>query len=298
MNKFTRPQILGWLGVGISTIVASFWAFWGAIENFHEGWYYASLWQNIGLMFVQYLSPMLLFMLIALLAIQSPKIGAGLHWLAALLAIGFFNAFSNAATFLIIIPVVGLGSLYWFGNPSPRKTARRVAVGLPLLILVVSGISPAIRVSQRYDDGNLNARLIEGNSVNLTWAPAGPGWPLEGTNWDTARKNCEYLDESGLALQEDYQGIWRLPSVDETVRSMTLHGVNSGGIWDEENLVAVYESTPDKESPLWDIHSQVIYWWTATEIDTEKAYIIAYDGKVWPRQKTFGPAYLGYRCVK
>jgi len=92
--------------------------------------------------------------------------------------------------------------------------------------------------------------------------------------------------------------VWRLPTVSEAVRSMARHGHNSGGIWHAENVVTTYETTPDKESPLWNLHSQVIYWWTATEIDDNKAYIIVYDGKVWPRAKDFGPAYLGFRCVK
>jgi hypothetical protein len=59
-----------------------------------------------------------------------------------------------------------------------------------------------------------------------------------------------------------------------------------------------YHVRPDKESPLWNAHSQVIYWWTATEADDESAYIIVYDGKVWLRRKRFAPASLGYRCVK
>jgi hypothetical protein len=92
--------------------------------------------------------------------------------------------------------------------------------------------------------------------------------------------------------------IWRLPTVDEAVRSMARHGQNSGGVWNEETAKATYNTTPDKESPLWNVYSQVIYWWTATEVDEEHAYIIVYDGKVWPRAKKFGPAYLGYRCVK
>jgi hypothetical protein len=88
-----------------------------------------------------------------------------------------------------------------------------------------------------------------------------------------------------------------LPTVDEAVRSMTRHGQNSGGEWNPETGTATYAIPPDKEPPLWNIHSQVIYWWTATELDDERAFIIVYDGKVWPRTKQFGPAYLGYRCV-
>ena len=82
------------------------------------------------------------------------------------------------------------------------------------------------------------------------------------------------------------------------MRSMARHGRNSGGLWDAENADTSYETTPDKESPLWSIQSQVIYWWTATEADGEHAYIVVYDGRVWPRDKDFGPAYLGFRCVK
>jgi hypothetical protein len=101
-----------------------------------------------------------------------------------------------------------------------------------------------------------------------------------------------------LTISSNPQHIWRLPTVDEAVRSMARHGQNSGGIWDAEIAQAAYKITPDKESPLWNTLSQVIYWWTATEVDEERAYIIVYDGTVWPRSKHIGPAYLGFRCVK
>ena len=41
--------------------MACFWAFWGIIENFHEGWYFDSTWSNLAPMFGQYLSFMLGF---------------------------------------------------------------------------------------------------------------------------------------------------------------------------------------------------------------------------------------------
>ena len=74
-------------------------------------------------MFVQYLSWMLIFMAVTLISIYWPRFGGGLHGIFALFAIWFFQAFSNAATFLIIIPLIGLGALYWFGHPQPRKVA-------------------------------------------------------------------------------------------------------------------------------------------------------------------------------
>jgi hypothetical protein len=298
MKHFDKPRIAGWIAVGLSIVITCIWALWGILETFHEGWYHESLLSNLGLMFVQYLSPMLIFMGVTLISIFWPRFGGGLHIIFALLAVWFFQAFSNAATFFIITPLIGLGLLYWFGRPQPRRIAVCLAIGLPLLTLTIFGIEPVLRVSQRVDDGNLQARLVQGNGVNLIWAPDGPGWPRVGGNWYEAQEVCQYLDEDGLALAPAPQHIWRLPTVDEAVRAMARHGQNSGGVWDAENAKATYKTTPDKESPLWNVHSQVIYWWTATEIDEEHARIIVYDGKVWPRAKHFGPAYLGFRCVK
>ena len=298
LKHLDKRQIIGWIAVGLSTIITCIWAFWGIIENFHEGWYYESLWSNVGLMFVQYLSPMLLFMGVALISIRWPRQGAGLHVILALLAAWFFQAFSNAATFLVIVPLIGIGVCYWFGRPQPRKLAVALAIVLPLLTLTLSGMEPVLRVSQRLDDGVLQARLVQGNGVILTWAPDGPGWPREGADWYGAQRACQYLGEDGLTLAPSPQHTWRLPTVDEVVRSMARHGQNSGGVWDADTAQASYETTPDKESPLWNAHSQVIYWWTATEVDEEHAYIIVYDGKVWQRAKQFSAAYLGFRCVK
>jgi hypothetical protein len=298
MVKVDKRQIVGWIAVGSSTILTCFWAFWGIVENFHEGWYYESLVPNVRLMFVQYLSPMLIFLGVTFVAIAWPRLGAGLHGLLALLVAWFFQAFTNAVAFLFMVPLIGLGALYWFGRPQPRKIAVALAIGLPLLTLTISGIEPVLRVSQRIDDGNIGARLVHGNGVNLVWAPEGPGWPRAGADWYEAQQMCPYLDEDGLIVAALPEQIWRLPTVDEAVRSMARHGQNSEGVWDAKAAQAAYKVTPDKESPLWNVHSQVIYWWTATELDEEHAYIVVYDGRAWPRAKRFKPDYLGFRCVK
>jgi hypothetical protein len=298
MKNVDKRQIAGWIAVGLSIVITCFWAFWGIIENFHEGWYYESTLSNVGLMLIQYLSPMLIFMGVTLFSISWPRIGAGLHVLSAFLAAWFFQAFTNPGTLLLILPLMGIGVLYWFGQPHPRKTAIYLAVGLPMVTLIISGIEPAVRVSQRLDDGNYQARLVHGNGVELVWAPEGPGWPRAGANWHEAEQVCQHLGDDGLTSVSVAQYIWRLPTVDEAVRSMARGGLNSGGVWDADIAKATYETTPDKESPLWNVYSQVIYWWTATGIDKEHAYIIVYDGKVWSRAKQFGPDYLGFRCVR
>ena len=298
MKQLDKRQIVGWIAVGLSTAITCFWAFWGIIENFHEGWYYESLLSNVGLMLVQYLGFMLGFMGVTLVSIRWPRVGAGLHAILALLAAWFFGAYKNTVIFLLLLPLIGIGVLYWFGRPQPRKLALSLAVGLPMLTLILSGIAPVLRVSQRLDDGNLQARLVRGNGVKLIWAPDGPGWPREGADWYEAQQVCQHLGEDGLTPDPAPQHIWRLPTVDEAVRSNARHGQNSGGVWDAEITQATYKTRPDKESPLWNVYSQVIYWWTVTEVDEEHAYIIVYDGKVWPRAKQFSPAYLGFRCVK
>jgi hypothetical protein len=302
MKGLDKRRLAGWTAVTLSTIITCFWAFWGIIENFHEGWYFASWLSNVGLMLAQYLSPMLLFMAVTLISILWPTAGAALHLILAIFAAWFFHALSNPAVLLFILPLIGLGALYWYGRPRPRALAAALVIALPLLTLILSGISPALRVSQRVDDGNLQARLVEGNGVALIWAPDGPGWPRSGTDWFNARRTCRYLGEDGLSKAAAPQDIWRLPTVDEAVRSVARHGRNSGGVWHAESAQAVYETSPDKESPLWNTQSQVIYWWTSTEVatsvDEETAYIIVYDGRVWPRKKQLSQDYLGFRCVK
>jgi hypothetical protein len=55
-EKKSIPLIMDWAAVVLITIVACFWAFWGTMENFHEGRWYPSLFERVGVMFVQYLS--------------------------------------------------------------------------------------------------------------------------------------------------------------------------------------------------------------------------------------------------
>ena len=292
-------QYLGWTAVVVSTIISGFWAFWGIIENFHEGWFAISLWRNLAIMLIQYLSLMFVFMGAALTALRWPAVGGSIYVSAAIAAALFFGGKSPAVIYpFIVAPLAGLGLCYWLGRPEPRRWAVAIVVVIPLLTLIVCGIEPAYRVSQRMDDGDRSARRIVGNGVDLIWAPEGPGWPRRGVSWKEAQRRCIYLAEDGLSLSETAQNIWRLPTVEEVVLSMHRHGQNCGGIWDPLNRCASYKLSPDKESPLWDVHSQVIYWWTSTEVNEREALIIVYDGKAWPRSKFEHMGSLGFRAVR
>jgi len=298
VKKLDRHQKMGWIAVAFSIVITCLWAFWGANETFHEGWYFETLVENLGLTIIQYLSPMLIFMGVGITSIFWPRVGGIIHILAALLAAWFFNIHANTVVLFIIAPLVGIGILYWFGSPPPRKIATRWIIGLPIGVAIVAGFVPAYRVSQRITDKNLDAQVVHGNGITLEWAPSGPGWPRDGVIWTEATRVCQLLNQDGNAIESEPQNIWRLPTVDEAVRSMTLHGENSHGVWDNTNAKAEYEHRPDKEFPLWDINSQVIYWWTATELDQKNVYIIVYDGKVWPRSKKLNMGSLGFRCVR
>jgi hypothetical protein len=299
ITRNRSQQILGWLAVALSTLLCCFWAFWGGIENFHEGWHYPSLLMNLGLMLVQYLSPMLLVLAAALMGLRWPWLGGGLHITAALAVAWFFRSSASVIVYAFIAgPLMLLGALYWFGRPQPRRWAAAIVAGVPLLTLVVSAAVPAMRVASRWDDGDRGARRVAGNGVDLVWAPAGPGWPSQGVSWDEAVRRCRYLNADGMSLADTAQDIWRLPTVEEVVRSQCYHGRNCHGIWDAATAHVRYDTTPDKEPPLWDPHSKVIYWWTATELDDQRAYISVYNGRISPRPKHVRWGYLGFRAVR
>jgi len=286
-------RTLGLISFGLSLLLTCIWAFWGIIENFHEGWYHESFIQNIGLMFIQYLSPMIIFMALTLISIRNNKVGA-----LSFLLLGIIISFiANRFNFFVIIPFFLIALLVWFGEISNKKLKYKLTIILPLITMLVFGIEPIYRLSGRYNDGNFGMREIKGNGVTLVWAPRGSGWPDDGMNWYEADSVCTYLTEDGLSVASTPQNIWRLPTLEETVRSMYRHGKNCKGKLNIDKEPE-YEITPDKETPLWNPNTKVIYWWTKTEADSTHAYIIVYNGKVWKRDKNFSPNYLGFRAVK
>jgi hypothetical protein len=297
MESSTGRKITGWSAPLISAIFANLWAFWGIKENFHEGWYLESLWSNIAMMFGQYLLMPLSFIALALVSIRWNKIGGVLHVLVAVASFLFFGT-RGAGFLLVAIPLAGLGVLYWFGRLERRKLALTLIAGLPMLQILGFGTVDAIRVAGRFNDGNFQTRAIEGNGVTLIWAPEGPGWPDNGTPWEEARRICAHLDSSGTVVSDTEANIWRLPSVDEAVRSMVYHGANAGGVWDGVARAASYKEQPDKESPLWNMHKKTVYWWTSTESSERDAYIVVYNGGVYPRAKKLRAGYLNFRAVK
>lgn len=303
-----RAQVCGWLALAISTVIAGLWAFWGTVECFHEGWWAPTLGGRM-LQALAYHTLLLVSLAMLALAIRWPKVGAAIYFLLGLAFTWFIFrdrwADLDFAAFLSWLPVtvmvVGVGFLWWFGRPRPLRLAYWLAIGLPLLASLGFAVEPVWRIAHRVDDGDRTARLVQGNGVSLVWAPAGPGWVRDAKHsatWLEAQRICDHLSADGSEVLEEPQNIWRLPTVDEAVRSLTRGGQNAGGVWDEATQRATYDVQPDKESPLWDSYSETIYWWTATEIDNEHAWRIVYNGSTWALPKDLGMGSQGFRAVR
>lgn len=298
-RKPAIKSVLGWAAVLIVAAAAGIWAYWGGIENFHEGWYSQSIWENIFIMFIQYWLITIAFVVLGLLGLRFQKTTLLLCILLAAAAAWFFRGAHISVMLLIIPPILLVGLLFFFGDPKPKWLARLALAGIPALVLAATTVWGVAMVSARIDDGDYGARIVAGNGVCLVWAPEGPGWPDTGCTFDEAQSICSHLSEDGSELLEEEVNIWRLPTADEAVRSMALHGENAGGVWDEKTQQASYDKMPDKETPLWKKYSHVIYYWTSTPAGTDEAYIIVYNGGVFSRNtgRLYGN-YTSFRAVK
>ena len=330
----------------LSILVTCLWTFWGVSEMFHEGWYTPFEW-------LFFLLPAGATLALTLVALRWPRVGAALF---AAIGLGFGglvlwqfrpgggrSAGWTPARLLSWVPVtlflVIVGRLFYRGRAQRRRrTHYLVAVGLPLLLGAALAVEPAYRVAHRVDDGYRGERFIQGNSVALHWAPAGPGWNRDGgvawnevglygkgdlglegkrfgidglcdgagdwaahcaTGEDMRAYNvCLYLDREGTRLMPTRQDIWRMPTTDELVRSLVRRGGNAGCAWEGDEGRPPCEVRPDKETPLWDPQSRVIYYWTANEADAGGAYFVVYHGAVGVVSKFTAMGSRGYRCVR
>ncbi|MFA5166254.1 MAG: DUF1566 domain-containing protein [Candidatus Paceibacterota bacterium] len=294
MSEKTQ-KIIGWITYITSLALVCFWMYWGINEAFHEGWYFISLWNNLRLTFIQYLSVPCILIILFLLAMRYKRIGSILFIATAIFAFFFFS--TNAGRVLIALPVLLFALGYYFGNFQYKKWLALILILTAILIALVFGIPQYLRVESRYNDFDFGTRTVNGNGVTLVWAPQGIGFPLTGGSWDEAEDVCARLNSEGTGLESQSINIWRLPTRDELARSMTKKNLNAGGILDNSGKTQ-YKITPDKETPLWNPNSQVIYYWTSELASEKTAYFLAYNGGVWARRKDVGAKYQGYRCVK
>lgn len=322
---------------------------------YHEGWWgdwYVKL---------AYLIPGAACLALTLIAIRWPKIGG---WLIIIIG-GAFTIFfmdikvtdgnltveRDIAGFLVSGPLVLIGILFlaesrnrkrrvtqgWLSNTKwwHRNFMMILAIAPPIFIFFGFSIYYLPILLGRVDDGNREARLIEGYEVTLIWAPEGPGWNWKQEfggypSWNKIAlfgippvgmddkpgygrefgKNagaeemsqynlCLYLSKDGLALMDEPQYIWRMPTVDEYLRSLTRHGENAGCQWNGDPHAQMQcDTLPDKETPLWAPDLAPIYYWASEEYNERDAYYVAYNGWVNTTSKSGGNPRHSFRCVQ
>ena len=108
---------------------------------------------------------------------------------------------------------------------------------------------------------------------------------------------CRYLGADGLGVMDTPQDVWRMPTVDEFVRSLTSNNASAGCTFNGERGPAPCRTQPEKETPLWAPDAQPIYMWTSERSATD-AWYVNYQGYVSHQPKGFGNPRHGYRCVK
>jgi len=355
MKKIFNERLPGRVAVALLIAITTFWSYWSIGEMYHEGWW------GVWYFRLFYLIPGAVCLLLTLMAIRWPKIGG---WLIVFIGGAFtiffldikfvdgkFTMDNGFVGFLVSGPLVIIGILFlieasnkkhrisqgWNHYPSwwRRNLASILAVIPPLIIFIGFSFYYWPIVFTRIDDGDRGVRRIDGNGVELIWAPEGPGWnwiqdfggypswnmialygvsPIgmgdkPGYGSEVGRHAgaqemsdynlCNFLSEDGLSLMSVPQSIWRMPTVDEYLRSMTRHEQNAGCHWDGEVRVQMQcETLPDKETPLWAPNLAPIYYWAAEEYNESEAYFVSFNGWVNKTFKAGGNPRHSYRCVR
>lgn len=136
-----KRNILGWLAVSFSLVISCLWAFWGIIENFHEGWHSASLKGNL-LGTLAYLAPMFISVGITLWAIRSPIAGGILYIGIGIVFSVFIMATWNPlkvslgaalSWFPVTVLLIIVGVLYFLEVQSRRSLPMLWLEGFPCL---------------------------------------------------------------------------------------------------------------------------------------------------------------------
>ena len=109
---------------------------------------------------------------------------------------------------------------------------------------------------------------------------------------------CGYLSEDGTSLLPEAIFVWRLPTADEVVRSLTRGGTSAGCAWDGRSPHASCQRPPDKETPLWAPDQAPIYYLTSDRAGADHALGVNYTGGITPHRKVSTGSGVGYRCVR
>ena len=269
----------------------------GKYRELHEGWSYRrTLAQPRADGRPDYLPWMFIPMVAGLLGLWRPAIGVPAH---LALATGIFRLFEvREVGGLLGVPVLLLGGLYGYGRAVPVKWARRLLIGLPpshrLSYWRLSGLA---RFYAPGECRHVNA-ADQGNGVDFVWAPAGPGGTRRASPGSRRGGAASDLTADGSARAAAPQHVWRLPTVDETVRTMIWRGQNAGGTWNGGVGRASFRVMPDKEAAATGIHTVRSSIGGRQTRSMRVAPIAWHQTAMSPLNKKVGAGYLACRCVR
>jgi len=285
-------KIFGWLFLLILTSTISFWAFWGIIESFYEGWYFPSFVDNLWLTVSRYLLPIWVLLIPGVIAVYFRRTGAILY-----ISLGVFISYFFSQ-WIFFVPLFVIALLRYTSQLPTKKVSLVFVLGIPMATLFVSGIQPASRIWNRSESDIGIPFTAKVDDEKIIWAPPGPGWPRNGVDWFEASNICLYLSQDGIQISDTIVGLWRLPKAEEIVASTYFRGRPMVGTWSVKQRKAEFKNVPDKEPPLWDPYSPIIYWWTSDEVSMDSALMYSYNAVVFVRSKYHKAGYYGFRAIR
>gem|GEM_PF-6482989 len=122
-----RESVLGWLAVALITLISSFFALFAGGETANEG-----------LMGLGHVVQMAVVVIPGVVAVTFRRSG-GMFAVIGVFSIVFFG-FLQPISYILGIPLITAGVLFYFGHPQPKKLAYLVLVGVPLLVGLATAI--------------------------------------------------------------------------------------------------------------------------------------------------------------
>lgn len=169
-----------------------------------------------------------------------------------------------------------------------------------------AGVGPSQQAGELLPDANLSWNEIAFYGLPPVGFGDKPGFgDRDATTLDMQTTGlCRYLSADGRTLRTAPQDIWRMPTVDEIVRSLVRAGENAGCSWDGHSSSADCDRQPNKDTPLWDPDASPIYYYSGEEYDESSAWYVPYTGGgmyggvIGAQSKSGGNSRHGFRCVR
>lgn len=317
--------LLGWSALLLATLFSCFWAFWGCVESFHEGFdihtdlYITTIFWSCFTLLIRYLPYVIISIILNLIAIRNKWLGGLLYLSMGIFVLYWFIMYQEKAVdqywieYLILLsffPFIGFSLLV---GKTPQKAQGKqffniIAIGLPVFIFMFVSVDPVQRLFYRFSttaqEGIYEVKYDENTTIQ--WASMGAGWSTFGKdNWEKAYKICQALDNTGTKIDDnysnpDYKGNgWRLPTPEEVIFSFPK----------TKTIKKAYKTAPqgnepyyDKIAPLWNPYSPIIQLWCQYSNEQKNsdssAPTVFYTGEIVSQYKNNYNDSIGFRAVR